>query len=140
VQPEDYSDIIEGWQAGRLTEADARRLMDQRGRDIQAAERRVTAHSHAQALQDAHDALNRGHKANYSDSEFAHLFPPHAPLGPDDDEDDPESPTGPGGHYVPPSKSKVIDKQKRASAYEPYSDEELDFRLLFPPGTRFEDD
>jgi hypothetical protein len=130
VQRDDYSDIIEGWQAGRLTERDARRLMEQRGRDIQAAERSVTAHSHQQALQDAHQALDRGHKANYSDNEFAHLFPPGAPLSPDDDEDDPESETGPGGHFAPPQKQRVTDKQKRASAYEPYTDREL-FESLY---------
>lgn len=120
---EDYEDIIAGVRAGRLTAESARRLLDQRHRDI-------SAHSHAQALQDAHQALDRGHKANYSDDEFAHLFPPGAkPLDPDDDEDQ---------DITLPNKPKVFDKEKRASAFEPYSDEEL-FRALYPPGSRFED-
>ena len=88
----------------------------------------IRAHSHQQALKEAHQALDNGHPANYPDDEFAKLFPPHDPLGPPEDEDDPDNPTGPGGHLQIRRPPKVSNQQKRASA--PYTDDEL-FRGLF---------
>lgn len=126
----EIEEIRRGLRDGRLTATGAARLLEARA----AARREVTAHSHAQALQDAHDALDRGHPANYSSDDFARVFPPSAPLGPDEDD---TSMTGPG-HFAPPPRRQVSDQQKRASA-EPYTDEEL-FRALYPPGTKFGDD
>ena len=123
---EDYSDIVAGVREGRFGAETARKMME------------VRAHSHQQALKDAHDALDRGHAANYEPDEFAKLFPPTGPnrLGPpDDDEDEP-------GHLALPNNSKVYDKEKRASAYAPYTDDEL-FRGLFgraPKPGELEDD
>lgn len=81
----------------------------------------VSAHSHQQALRDAHEALDRGHQANYGPDEFAKMFPPSAPLGSDDD--DPDE-TGPGA-FTPGRKRQVSDIQQRAAAGGHVTDEEL---------------
>jgi hypothetical protein len=80
----------------------------------------VSAHSHQQALRDAHDALDRGHQANYGPDEFSKMFPPSAPLGSDDDPDE----TGPGA-FTPGRKRQVSDIQQRAAAGGHLSDEDL---------------
>jgi hypothetical protein len=105
----------------------------------------IRAHSHQQALRDAHNALDRGHPASYPDDEFAKLFNPASKDGPlaPDDEDDADNPTGPGGHQQIRRPPTVSDQQKRrASAHEPYTDAEL-FRGLFgrePKPGELEDD
>jgi hypothetical protein len=95
-------------------------------------EREVIAHSHAQALRDAHQALDRGHQANYDADEFAKLFPPTGPaaLGPDDTDE-----TGDGA-YTPGRKRQVTDIQQRAAAGGHVSDEELFFALYGRPAPR----
>lgn len=119
MEREDYADIVAGVREGRFTAEGARRMLEQRQRDVRA-------HSNAQALKQAHDALDRGHPANYSDDEFSGLFNPSTPLGPDDDD---TSMTGPG-HFTPPIKRPVQQseqsawpRQQKASA--PLSDDEL---------------
>lgn len=85
----------------------------------------VRAHSNAQALQQAHDALDRGHPASYQGDEFSSLFPPSGPnaLGPAEDDDD--NPAGPG-HFTPARKALV----QRASAGEPLTEAD-EFELLY---------
>lgn len=94
----------------------------------------VSAHSHQQALQNAHQALDTGHGALYlSEAEKSRqsMFPPRSPLGPpeDDEDEDDTGMTGPG-HFAPALKRRVIDQQKRASAHNP-SDEADQFEALY---------
>ena len=78
-------------------------------------QREVRASSHQVALQQAHEALDRGHPGAYDSRDaFNAMFPPSSPLGPDDTEDD-TSMTGPG-HFTPARPRSVSDQQKRASA------------------------
>lgn len=79
---------------GRLTERGAAAML----------EARITAHSHQQALKQAHEALDRGHPASYSEDEFARLFNPGSkggPLGPDDEEE---------GHVVAPRSRGIVQQ------------------------------
>lgn len=118
MQRDDYEDIVAGVREGRFTAEGARRMLEQRQRDVRA-------HTHAQALQEAHDALNRGHKGSYTTDEFSALFPPSAPLGQPED-DDADAPA----HFALPNKSKITDSEKRAAAYPPLSEDD-EFRALF---------
>ena len=136
-----YEDLVRDYNQGRIVgERALTRLIEQRQRDIKA-------HSNAQALKQVREVLDRAHPGadvcpecgqpslpgKHAKGCVTGMFPPSAPYNGDDD---PDSPTGPGGHYQPKINRPVIDRQKRASAY--LSDEELEYRLLYPPGTRFE--
>lgn len=81
------------------------------------AERHVMAHSHQTALKQAHEALDRGHKASYPASQYARLFPPSAPYTPDDDEDLDED-----HGFAPRRKPKVTDSETRAAADAAHED------------------
>lgn len=76
----------------------------------------VLAHSHQTALQQAHQALDRGHAANYAPDEFAALFPPGAKLGPAEEDDPGPHPSRP--HPIKPSEDVGGTGYTRASADE----------------------
>lgn len=112
VDRADYSDILAGVREGRFGAETARKMME------------VRAHSHQQALKDAHQALDRGHAANYPPDEFAKLFPP-SDQSPPDDEDEP-------GHVALPNNSKVSNQQRASAPVD------AEFAHLYPPNSRDE--
>jgi hypothetical protein len=89
---------------------------------VELRQQEIRAHSHQQALQQAHDSLDRGHPATYySEAERKRqgLFNPRDPLGPPqdgEDEDDPGSLTGPGGHYAPSKRSLAYPGEDQGRA------------------------
>lgn len=93
----------------------------------------VTAHSHQQALTNAHQALDVGHAALYPDdpaeADLRKTFPPSKPLGP------PASDDERAGHVALPSRSTTWDGYVKGSAGDPLSDDELYDALYSPNGT-----
>ena len=136
-------EIRRGLREGRFGAETARRWLELRAAARVEAQREVRAHSHQTALRQAHEALDRGHVGSYSADDFAKLFPPTSPIGPDDEDD--TSMTGPG-HFTPTRPPAVSNQQKRASAgMWPAStgmtdedwaavDEFEQYRHTFPPG------
>lgn len=129
LEPEEIAD---GVAEGRFSEATALRLLQHRDECLAAARREVMAHSNAQALQQAHDALDRGHPGAYSEDEFTGLFPPSAPLG--HAEEPKTSLIYPGEQQGRRDRSSVTwDGYTRASAstYDGLTDDEKQWRALF---------
>lgn len=110
LEPEE---IEAGVRERRFSAETARRLLEHRNQCLAAARRDFAAHSNAQALQQAHDALDRGHPASYGD-EFSKMFPPSSPLGAPVDDDD----TG-TGHYTPRKTSLIFPGEGQGQRNRP---------------------